>query len=127
MRRHRVERSGKPPHDWGRFCLCVEPISWLTTATDQDDRLVNMPKREPNISENAKVRQRALSRWDNEGGAVAVVHQEAPASSVDLAVVPNMTNSELAQLRVRVIALENLLITFLAEATDGQLHRILHG
>ena len=83
-----------------------------------------MPKREPNISENAKLRQRALSRWDNEGGAVAVVHQEAPASSVDLAVVPNMTNSELAQLRVRVIALENLLITFLAEATDGQLHRI---
>lgn len=83
-----------------------------------------MPKREPNISENAKVRQRALSRWDNEGGAVAVVHQEAPASSVDLAVVPNMTNSELAQLRVRVIALENLLITFLAEATDGQLNRI---
>lgn len=83
-----------------------------------------MPKREPNISENAKLRQRALSRWDNEGGAVAVVHQEAPASSVDLAVVPNMTNSELAQLRVRVIALENLLITFLAEATDGQLNRI---
>ena len=32
-----------------------------------------------------------------------------------------MTNAELVQLRIRVIALENLMITFLAEASDRQL------
>lgn len=57
-------------------------------------------------------RQKALSRWDNEGGSRPA---EAPAD------IPEMTNAELVQLRVRVIALENLLITLLAEGSDRQL------
>jgi hypothetical protein len=35
--------------------------------------------------------------------------------------VPELTNAELVQLRIRVIALENLVITLLAEASDRQL------
>jgi hypothetical protein len=35
--------------------------------------------------------------------------------------VPELTNAELVQLRVRVIALENLVISLLAEAPDRQL------
>ena len=35
--------------------------------------------------------------------------------------VPELTNVELVQLRVRVIALENLVISLLAEASDRQL------
>ena len=61
-----------------------------------------------------ELRQRALSRWDNEGGAVDA---EAMAEHRD---VPDMTNVELVLLRVRVIALENLLIAVLAEESDRQ-------
>ena len=57
-------------------------------------------------------RQKALSRWENEGGALP---DEAQAD------VPELTNVELAHLRSRVIALENLVITLLAEGSDRQL------
>jgi len=60
-----------------------------------------------------EVRLSALSRWDNEGGAIAAAHE----AQADL---PEMTNAELVLLRVRVIALENLLIAVLSEGTDGQ-------
>lgn len=56
--------------------------------------------------------QKALSRWDNEGGAHP---DEAQAD------IPEMTNAELVHLRIRVIALENLIITLLAEGSDRQL------
>jgi hypothetical protein len=35
--------------------------------------------------------------------------------------VPQLTNAELVQLRIRVIALENLVVALLAEASDRQL------
>jgi hypothetical protein len=35
--------------------------------------------------------------------------------------MPELTNAELVQLRIRVIALENLVIALLAEASDRQL------
>lgn len=60
------------------------------------------------------LRLSALSRWDNEGGAIAAgAHVAHPD-------VPDMTNAELVLLRVRVIALENLLIALLAEGSDRQ-------
>jgi len=59
-------------------------------------------------------RRRALSRWDNEGGAIA----PAPHEPAD---VPDLTNTELVQLRIRVIALENLMIAVLAQGSDRQL------
>lgn len=62
----------------------------------------------------SELRRRALSRWDNEGGTTLAV---APEVRVD---VPDMTNAELVLLRVRVIALENLLIAVLAESSDRQ-------
>jgi len=62
----------------------------------------------------AEFRRRALSRWDDEGGAMA------SEPHVSLAEVPELTNTELVQLRIRVIALENLLIAVLAEGSDRQ-------
>lgn len=59
-------------------------------------------------------RRRALLRWDNEGGPALAMAQEAHTD------LPNMTNAELVLLRVRVIALENLLITVLAEGSEQQ-------
>lgn len=60
-------------------------------------------------------RRRALSRWDNEGGAKP---STAHAVRAD---VPDMTNAELVHLHIRVIALENMLIAVLAEGSDRQL------
>lgn len=66
-------------------------------------------------------RQRALSRWDNEGGAEAGGPQVSPMPGEDPAPVPDMANAELVQLHKRVIALENLVIALLATASDRQL------
>ena len=66
-------------------------------------------------------RERALSRWDNEGGAGLSGPQNGGSSAEGAAESPELTNAELVQLRVRVIALENLLIALLAGASDRQL------
>ena len=63
--------------------------------------------------------QLALSRWENEGGALAmhrrVMSGEKPRPA------PASTAVELAQLRIRVIALENLVIALLAQTSGRQL------
>src|SRR5581483_5279359 len=66
-------------------------------------------------------RQTALSRWENEGGASPRGPQMSHISAVSQSEIPELTNAELVQLRVRVIALENLLISLFAEAPDRQL------
>lgn len=66
----------------------------------------------PEAAPDARVR--ALARWDNEGGALAATTLDAHTT------LPEMTNAELVLLRVRVIALENLLIVLLAEGSDNQ-------
>jgi len=62
---------------------------------------------------------KALSLWDNEGGAGPDGPQER-ALDIGLSKIPPLTNAELIQLRVRVIALENLMIMMLAEGSDRQ-------
>jgi hypothetical protein len=66
-------------------------------------------------------RERALSRWENEGGAIPPSAQVSSISGEVQSEIPQLTNAELVQLRVRVIALENLVITLLAGASDQQL------
>lgn len=56
--------------------------------------------------------QQAVSVWNDEGGACSTNVQND---------TPELTNAELVQLRVRVIALENLLTTLLAEGSERQL------
>ena len=79
-----------------------------------------MAGQESDSSERARLRERALSRWNNEGGAGegGVVH---PASVEPLLEAPPLTNAELVQLQIRVIALENLITALLADAPDRQL------
>ena len=64
----------------------------------------------------------ALSRWENEGGAMA--GQKRPARRGRADHVPPLKNAELVQMQVRLIALENLLIALLAQATDQQLDAV---
>jgi hypothetical protein len=79
---------------------------------------VAMPPQKTEASSEAIQRQQALSRWDNEGGAGPAV---APATNEGQIPTPDMSNTEMVALRVRVIALENLLISLLATASDLQL------
>jgi hypothetical protein len=77
-----------------------------------------MPDSKPGFSDPSQQRQMALSRWDNEGGAGSYVPQcSGEVQSGD----PELANAELVQLRIRVIALENLVIAMLAEASNRQL------
>jgi hypothetical protein len=80
-----------------------------------------MSDRTPGSLDHSEQREVALSLWDNEGGAGprdaktdlrALEVQQPPLVS---------TNSELEQLRIRVIALENLMIALFADAPDWQL------
>ena len=61
----------------------------------------------------ASGQQAALSRWENEGGPDARQKDE-------LQDIPELTNTELVHLRVRVIALENIIISLLTQAPDEQ-------
>jgi hypothetical protein len=74
----------------------------------------------PATRTGAQQQLEALSRWENEGGA----GRDGTAGELlglDLSEIPPLTNAELVQLRVRVIALENLMIMLLAEGSDKQL------
>lgn len=68
-----------------------------------------------------KLRKRALARWDNEGGAEPNGQQTASAPVEGETQMPENNPAEVASLHVRIIALENLLISLLATASDRQL------
>jgi hypothetical protein len=80
-----------------------------------------MPRDNSDTSSDWNQRQRALSRWGDEGGAGS--DGPATVSTPDDAriPIPELTNAELVTLRIRVIALENLMISLLAMASDDQL------
>ncbi len=65
-------------------------------------------------------RAMALSRWDNEGGAGRCGPQQDSAMGVPPSRTPALTDAELVQLHIRVVALENLVIALLAKMPEGQ-------
>ena len=83
-----------------------------------------MPTAKASSSERATQRQRALQRWDNEGGAGPGRLPLDEGLEATATGAPPLTNAELVQLQIRVIALENLVIALLARATDAQLELI---
>lgn len=83
-----------------------------------------MTEDQPNTMRQSQLRRLALSRWENEGGA-----SQCPAPLPRIADHmpsdhPLMTNAELVQLRIRVIALENLMIALLSHATEPTRQRV---
>ena len=65
--------------------------------------------------------QSVLSSWDNEGGVRPCDPNETTRAASATPDIPELTNTELVQLRIRVIALENLVIALLADAPGQQL------
>lgn len=75
---------------------------------------------EDNCGDPAPKSQRLpLSEWDNEGSAGRCGPKESTAGTPPQS-IPELTNTELVQLRVRVIALENLVTALLSSATAHQ-------
>ena len=64
---------------------------------------------------------RAVARWDNEGGAGPCGWPIVRHTSTDVSLA---TVAELARLHSRIIALESLVITLLAERTELQLDQV---
>lgn len=67
---------------------------------------------------SSQQRSKALSRWDNEGGAGPNGPQKSLTLNGKQSDVSPLTDVEIVQLRVRVIALENLVIALLASSSD---------
>ena len=67
-----------------------------------------------------RLRVRALAGWENEGGAGPSDPDSGSGLREPKADSPPLSNAELVQLQVRVIALENLVIALLAQAGDQQ-------
>jgi hypothetical protein len=61
-----------------------------------------------------------LARWESEGGKTLSLNLPR-GESTEPAQIPELTNAEIVALRVRVIAMENVLISLLATASNDQL------
>jgi hypothetical protein len=79
-----------------------------------------MPSQSPDPPNDLVLRQRALARWENEGGNTLPLGSPR-VENAEQTEIPEMTNAEIVALRVRVVALENVLISLLATASDDQL------
>jgi hypothetical protein len=79
-----------------------------------------MSAKQPESATSSRQLEWALSRWDNEGGAGPAGPQGASVSEEARSEIPELTNVEIVQLRVRVIALENLVIALLAAGSKRQ-------
>ena len=66
----------------------------------------------------------ALSRWEDEGGALPCGPQEALAADCEKWDISPLSDAEIIQLRIRVIALENMVLGLLSKASADQLAAI---
>jgi hypothetical protein len=82
-----------------------------------------MSAQSPDSTGDPNQRQQALSQCDNEGGAELCSLQTDQASAEDPVPMPANGSAEVAALHVRVIALENLVISLLVEASESQLEQ----
>ena len=73
-----------------------------------------------NASSRASLRFAALSQWDTEGGAGPLGPQEDMVSGDDVLPEPDPAKAELVLMRIRIIALENLVLALLAGASTRQ-------
>lgn len=83
-----------------------------------------MPDEDLNSLTPSQLRERALARWENEGGTIPSEQRESASPEGDLAHAPPLTNVEFLQLHIRVIALEGLVTALLAGASQQQIELV---
>ena len=79
-----------------------------------------MTSKEQTFADSSQQHKRLLANWDNEDCARVGGSPASPISGEVQPEITGLTNAELQQLHVRVIALENLVIALLANASDRQ-------
>lgn len=79
------------------------------------------PASRPDATDPSRLRDAALARWDAEGGAGPEFPRQGVGLQATEPEISPLTETEWYQLRVRVIALENLLLSMLADASAPQL------
>ena len=106
--------------------LCIARMQWYVCSAIFESQL--MPDPSANNLERAQILKKAVSRWENEGGCPVSAGPGQSGGRDDKDdrgdKVPPLTNAELVQLQIRVIALENLVVSLLADASDQQLARV---
>jgi hypothetical protein len=76
-----------------------------------------MPEPDPS---GETIRDKAVARWDDEGGAEPDGPQRLASDHLSPSPTASPTPAEWAEMRTRVIALENLVIALLATASEAQ-------
>jgi hypothetical protein len=71
-----------------------------------------------------EIHRRVIGRWENEGGSVHAWHREIPAEENPATVAGEIGDAEAANIRVRLIAIENIIVVLLANAPDDRLELI---
>ncbi len=72
----------------------------------------------PDTMDASELRQQALSRWENEGGAGVCGPKGSAGVGDSTSDVPALTNAELSQLHIRAIALEGAVAALLSDSSD---------
>lgn len=67
---------------------------------------------------------RVIGRWENEGGSVRVWHRNVPVEEKSATVAGEIGDAETTNARVRLIAIENIIVALLANAPDDRLELI---
>lgn len=83
------------------------------TVGKEDDRL-----------SREEIHRGVIGRWENEGGSVRAWHRQIPAEENLNAVAGEIGDAEAANIRVRLIAIENIIVALLANAPDDRLELI---
>lgn len=71
-----------------------------------------------------EIHLRVIGRWENEGGSVRAWHREMYFQENPATVVGEVGDAEAANIRVRLIALENIIVALLANGAEDRLELI---
>ena len=72
----------------------------------------------------AEIHRRAIGRWENDGGAAPASLHKAPGPPNYATVAGKIGDAEDGNIRVRLIAIENILVALLADAPGDSLELI---
>lgn len=121
---HRLRQSGIDEELFDvRGSMRSDPDRWRRINLDLKEFPV-MRENKSAKTEQTQWRISTLSRWENEGGATCGSLPSPTTNPPGSEDAPKLTDAEMVQLRIRVIALENLVIALLAEAPQWQLDRV---
>jgi hypothetical protein len=70
------------------------------------------------------IHQRVIGRWENEGGSVSSLEHQGSPQENRATVAGEIGDAEAANIRVRLIAIENVIVALLANAPDDRLELI---